>query len=228
MHIHKASGTFILLMTGIVPILAVTGSYLININHTDVSSCNPLLSGCVSISRAARSGPGLLFFKALALPGAAIMAVSWLFIARRITELKLATSRMTHVVLWVGVTGAAFMALYIINLGLDGSFYRFMRRFGVIIFFGFVAINQLLVVRIFWSAKTRLPVAAHKPIYWLTGLVCMDWLVGVGSTGKHLVIKNPERLAQVENIIEWWFALLLTIAFMLLARVLSTMNSADE
>ena len=216
------------LLAGLLPVIAVTTAYLINIYQTELSACMPFWSGCISISRAVRSGPGLFLFKTLALPAAVFIAVSWVYITRWIGSDKLATDRMIKIMLWLGICGAVFMALYVINLGLDGSMYRYMRRFGVSIFFGFTAINQLLLVRVLWPVRSRLPAVTLKPVLLFTFVVSLEWLLGVGSTGKHLVVNNPDILDRLENIIEWWFALLLICAFMLLAWILASIKSADD
>ena len=228
MQTSKVTGTLILFLGGLLPVLAVTAAYLININQTGVSSCIPFFSGCISISRAVRSGPGLLLFNTLMLPAAVMLAVSWVHICNWAREHKLASDRTLRIVLWLGATGTAFMALYIINLGLDGTVYRFMRRFGVSIFFGFTAINHLLLVRMLLPVRSRLSFEARKFATWFVFIVSLEWLVGVVTVGKRLFVSNPEMLDQLESIFEWWFALFLMGAFMLLARLLSSINSAED
>ena len=67
----------ILLLAGLLPILAAHAAYLLNIyagSELDPRYiCQPYLEGCVSISRAARSGPGLLLFKSVMLPCAVLL-----------------------------------------------------------------------------------------------------------------------------------------------------------
>lgn len=228
MRTSKATGVLLLFLTGLLPVFAGTASYLINIHQTDVPSCIPLWSGCISVSRAARSGPGLLLFKTLMLPAAVMLAVSWVYIGNWARHYKLATEKMFRVLVWLGLTGSASLALYVINLGLDGTMYWFMRRFGVSIFFGIGAICQLLLARMLWPARSSLPFTARKPVFWFVFVVSLEWLIGVAVAGKRLVVSDAGLLDKVENIAEWWFALLFLSAFMLLAWLLASTHSADD
>jgi hypothetical protein len=216
------------LFAGLLPALAVCAAYLININQLEISACMPLWSGCTSISRAVRSGAGLILFKSLALPAAALAAMSWFYLSAWVRKCELGSAGMIRAFSWLGVIAAAFMAMYVINLGLDGSVYRFMRRFGITVFFGFTAISQLLLVRLLWPQRNRLPPAIRMPVRWLTLIVSLEWFVGVGGTAKRLVIRDPVIMTRVENVIEWWFALLLAASFLLLAWLLAGSDAAGE
>ena len=68
-QIHLA----VCLAAGLLPIVAVHFAYWLNLQH-GLEGCNPYWDGCLSVSRAVRSGPGLAWFKALSVPMAGLMA----------------------------------------------------------------------------------------------------------------------------------------------------------
>jgi len=55
------------------------------------------------------------------------------------------------------------------------------------------------------------------PIATLAALVGMQWVLGVFSSLKRLVIDDPAMLDRVENVIEWWFAVPMVLAFLAIA-----------
>ena len=222
------ANSLIPLLAGLLLLIATTLAYLVNIAQTEVIPCMPFWSGCVSISRAVRSGPGLVLFKALAIPASVLMAVSWLHMARWASTENPVSATTARIMLWLGICAAAFLAVYVINLGLDGPVYRFMRRFGVNVFFGFTLVSQLLLIRILWPLMPGLSVAARKPVIFFAFVVSLEWLLGVGVTFKRLAVNDPVVLQQLENIGEWWFALLLVGAFILFGWIRAEVNSADN
>ena len=118
--------------------------------------------------------------------------------------------------LWLGIAGALFMALYTVFLGHKGEVYNLLRRFGVTLNLGFTLLAQLLVV---WRLH-RLRVkdgCAPCPAWILrakTGLVTVLLLLGLGSipVSNFIADKDP-----VENAIEWVFCLLMSGFYLLTA-----------
>ena len=75
------------LLAGLVPIAAAHAALGLNLvfpaEGLDAEfRCQPYWDGCVSVSRAVRTGPGLLLFRALMLPTAALVFLTWLLAGR--------------------------------------------------------------------------------------------------------------------------------------------------
>ena len=51
----------------------------------------------------------------------------------------------------------------------------------------------------------------------LTGLVSLQWLMGISSVAKRLLLDDPELMDRIENIIEWWFGLPMSLVFVVVA-----------
>lgn len=207
---------------GLLPIVAVLGAYLINvIAGTGIESrfvCVPYLDGCVSISRAARSGPGLILFKAVMLPCAVLLLLSWHGVRCWLNRLGACSRRRSKTIFWLGATGAVFLVFYVTWLGTEGEWYHWLRRYGVTFYFGGTALAQLILVSVLLPARNRLAAGnVGRPIIALSGLVALQWLLGVFSIAKHALFDNPAVIDRVENLVEWWFALPMALAFVVIA-----------
>lgn len=108
----------------------------LSIRGGHVDACTPLVEGCTSISRAARHGLANHVFRLLVLPCALLVGLHWWLAARRLG------SRWRDVA-WLGGIAALALAVYATFLGTDGEAYRFLRRYGVVCFFGFGYLAQL-------------------------------------------------------------------------------------
>lgn len=182
----------------------------------------PYFEGCVSISRAARSGPGLILFKVLMLPAALLLFATWTAVRRRLLNLYACPTHRAGLIGLLGAATAVFLVMYVLALGNDGDWYRWQRRYGVIIYFGGTALAQLMLVWVLWPQRLcLLSGRLLTPISALTGLVTAQWLLGVFSSVKRLIFNDPAVIDQVENIIEWWYALHMALAFLAIAWILS-------
>jgi hypothetical protein len=214
------------LLCGIVPIAATHGAQLLNLfsaGETLLATyrCMPYSEGCVSISRAVRSGAGLHLFQALMLPTAALLALMWICIPPWLKGLVPGSVIRARNIAASGVIGALFLILYVAALGTEGSWYSWMRRYGVVMYFGLTALAQLLLVRALWPLLSQpLTRPLDGPLRALFALVCMEWLGGVLSVAKRVLLTDPDLIDRVENIIEWWFALALSAAFVALAELM--------
>lgn len=203
---------WIALLCGLLPILAVNLAYGLNLLLTDLPSCLPYAEGCMSISRAVRSGPGLHLFRAVLLPVSMLMVVFWWLAWHWRGHLGLNRGRW---MLILGVTGSLFLILYATFLGTDGGVYRWLRRYGVIGYFAGTAMAQLLLVRALWEAKAHLLGGRlNTPIRWMMGMIFSAWLLGCISPTKRILITDPVLQAGVENVIEWNFALAMSLYFL--------------
>ena len=207
---------------GLLPILAVYLAFLLNVHVgndlEDRFICRPFLDGCVSISRAARSGPGLFWFRLLMLPCVLLLAITWFNVRAWLNEVSPSRERFARAILLLGGLGSLFLALYVVALGSEGDWYRWMRRYGVTVYFGGTALAQLLLVQVLWPQRKRLLQGGlRRPISLVTALVSFQWSLGVLSVAKRLLIDDADLVDRIENIIEWWFALPMSVVFILIA-----------
>ena len=209
-------------LAGLLPVFAVHAAYLINIfcgsELNDQFVCWPYFEGCVSVSRAARSGPGLVLFKAVMLPCVVLLMLTWVNTRSWLNERQLFSPGYARTVMLLGGLGAVFLVLYVTALGSEGEWYRWMRRYGVTIYFGGTALAQLLLVRILWPRRVYLARGRiFQPTILLTAQLCLQWSLGLLTVAKRLLIGNAELADRIENISEWWFALLISTAFITIA-----------
>ena len=181
----------------------------------------PYLDGCVSISRAARSGPGLALFRWLMLPSAALLALCWFDVSAWLRALQAGTAGRSRWIAGLGIAGAAFLVLYVTALGHDTEWYRWQRRYGVIVYFGGTALAQLLLAWVLWPLRSEpLTRSLRRPIACLFALVCLQWTLGVFSSVKRFIFADPDFVDRLENLTEWWFALPMSLAFVVIAWML--------
>lgn len=191
----------------VVPLVAVVGAYSISIYQGSQPGCVPLWEGCTSISRAARYGDALFWFRGFMMPLSMLLVIYWLFQWRWLTDL--AGPRKRHMaVLWLGIVSALALVLYANYLGSSGDFYRFMRRFGVTFYFAFALLAQLISLQSLFSLRDPLPPELRGPLRVQLVLVCIQWLWG--GVSLWLDATQPENEFQWQNIVEWNFALAMT------------------
>lgn len=196
----------------LLPLLAVGGSYLISASAGSVPWCMPLLDGCTSISRAGRYGDAIYLFRATMIPQAIFLIWFWFFAKGWLDLLKGGPSRVARVMCWFGVVGALFLILYVDFLGSSGQMYRFMRRYGVIFYFTFTPLAQMILLNQLYKLQAvmpELPIDRRVLRYQLT-LVVAILLIGIIS----LVMDYGGLKSDASgNIVEWNIALLTTIYF---------------
>ena len=178
----------------------------------------PYLDGCVSISRAARSGPGLLLFKTLMLPAVILLLTCWEYVRQWLLGLGACSSKRAWIIAGLGMTGAIFLVFYVTALGTEGDWYRWQRRYGVTFYFGGTALAQLLLVWVLWPARRQLANGRLlQPIVTLIVLISLQWALGVFSAIKRLIFEEPVFIDRLENVIEWWYALPMATGFIVIA-----------
>jgi hypothetical protein len=206
--------------------VAAHAAYVLNVYAgTDLAAefiCIPYLDGCVSISRAARSGPGLLLFKIVMLCASLLLVLSWKYVRDWLFALRACNERRARVLSVLGTIGALFLVFYVTALGNEDEWYRWQRRYGVVFYFGGTALAQLLLVWVLWPVRDHLAGGrAAGSIVTLTALVTVQWALGVLSSVKRLILDDPELIDRVENIIEWCYALPMAVAFIVIAWMFS-------
>jgi hypothetical protein len=172
----------------------------------------------VSISRAARHGLPNHVFRAIVLPAAVLQALAWLVQARALSSTAQATARRSAVALAVlGVAAGIALVLYGSFLGTEGPVYRWLRRYGTVVYFGGTCLAMLLLGRALQHLHTlgamHFPRRHERMLLALFGAIV---LLGLGNTLAGLWA-DAALQDRVENATEWWGSLGLTLAFVTLA-----------
>jgi hypothetical protein len=191
------------LAAGLVPLAATLMAYAVAMHQGLAPACVPLLEGCTSISRAARHGLPNHLFRALMLPAAVLQAASWLLLALHLRARGVAAARCRALALLGAVAGAA-LVLYGAFLGTEGGIYRLLRQYGTVLYFGFTCICFLL-------AGGALELRAVAAI----GVALV--VLGLANAIVSPTLQEPWR-DRLQNITEWWGALLFVAGFVLLAH----------
>ena len=97
------------------------------------------------------------------------------------------------------------LAVYATFLGTEGDVYRFLRRYGVIVYFGFGYLAQLALMRRA-SASKALPPRLIVAMSWISIAMLM---LGVANVAAGQLATDPATKDRWENIVEWWLGLLM-------------------
>jgi hypothetical protein len=197
------------LLAGLLPLVATVVAYTLSVRLGLVEACNPFIDGCVSISRAARHGLPNHLFRALLLPAAALQALCWLLCGAWLRTLGAAPTRTLRALPWIGPAAAVFLVLYGTFLGTEGEAYRWMRRYGVVLYFGGTCIAMLIV-----SGAARGTALQARHVARALPALCMTLpLLGLANVFAPLLDADDATRSALQNITEWWGALVFTLFF---------------
>lgn len=208
------------LVAGALPLIGTVVAFQLAVAQGQFPACNPLLDGCVSISRAARYDLPNHLFRALLLPAAALQGIVWLLAAAWVVRLGAPRDRLLRLLPWVGLTAAAFLVLYGTFLGTEGHGYRLMRRYGVFVYFGFTCISMLIVAGAVQQASRLdgpLRGALRRVAVVLFALTAALPLLGIAHVLSPLVLDSEAARDAFGNVTEWWGGAIFTAFFFLLA-----------
>lgn len=204
------------LIAGMLMVVASVSAWWISVAHEYIPYCNPFLDGCVSISRAARHGLGNHVFRALMLPSATIQGATWLLCAAWLARSG-ATGRSLRWLPWLGVVAAIFLVVYGTFLGTEGGMYRWLRRYGTVVYFGFTYVCILIatghVRRLVSSGLLAVPARMDTMLLILVGLTM---LVAIAHIFVAPMLEEHLK-DRVENAVEWAIGLSFTLFFIALA-----------
>jgi len=208
------------LIGGLLPAAAALLALWLSISLGLAPPCNPFLDGCVSISRAARHDLPNHLFRALVLPAAVLQGITWLLCAAWLRALHSEAHRLLRVLPWLGVLACVFLVLYGTFLGTDGQAYRWMRRYGVIFYFGFTFICMLIASGALWrlarSGALALPARLERA---LVALCAATLAVGLAQVLVPPLLDSADLKYRLENALEWYAALAFTLFFVALAWI---------
>ena len=186
-----------LLLVSIIPFIAIHLSFILSVQNEYLSLCNPYIDGCYSISRAARQPSSIIIFKVLMLISALFLFFLWP---------RLFKPNYNKLLILIGRLGSLFLIAYIVALGEEGFFYEIMRRFGVFIFYIFTLISQWVFT---FSTQMRIRRFFLKN-FLINIIVFLQFLAFLLAIPFFIFFKN---YGYIENIIEWWITLLITLWF---------------
>jgi hypothetical protein len=170
-----------------------------------IQPCVPLIEGCTSISRAARHGLGNHLFRLLVLPCALLVGLHWWLASLRL-------GRGWRDIAWLGGIAALALAVYATFLGTDGETYRFLRRYGVVCFFGFGYLAQLR----FLHGLARTATAPRAGIVRaMVAVSALMLLLGVANVAATALVGDEVLKDRVENALEWQLGWLLAAWYLL-------------
>lgn len=204
------------LVTGLMPIVAIHIALLVAIESAVIPACFPYFDGCASISATGRYEPASFIFKPAMMSEWTLLIFYWLFNVAWIRSLAHEAGRPAKTGTWIavfGCAGAVSLILYVTFLGTQAPFYEFMRRFGVYLYFLFSVIAQIMLARHTISLSRALQLTAVSRIGKAQlVLALIPFALGALNTMLKATLENPDP---AENIIEWIFALLMHVYFLL-------------
>ncbi len=196
----------------LLPLLAANGAYLLSAYEGLIPWCIPYVDGCTSISRAARSGNSIFLFRASMIVYSVLLILFWIYSRHWLNLLVGHTTKIAHIIFWLGLAGMISLIIYIDFLGTTGEVNRFMRRHGVMIYFTLTPLAQLLMLNQHYNILSKMPGASinQKALKYQLVILILMLIIGVISI---LINVTGNKTDETENIVEWNFSLLLTLYF---------------
>ncbi len=204
------------LLAALLPLVATAVAYALSIRLGLVPSCNPFVDGCVSISRAARHDLPNILFRALLLPAAVLQAGCWLLCPAWLRTLGVPPDHRQRTLPALGVAAGLVLVTYGTFLGTEGEGYRWMRRYGVVFYFGLTCIGMLIVSDQMRRRLQQRRAERHLTRALLT-LCAMLPLLGLAHVLLPLWWTTPTAKDALENVTEWWAGAIFTAYFAVLA-----------
>lgn len=205
------------LLAGALPAAAAALALGISVAQDLVPACNPFVDGCVSVSRAARHGTANLVFRALVLPAAMLQCLTWIACARWLRGLGPAGPALRWLP-WLGAAAAAFLALYATFLGSEGDAYRWMRRHGIVGYFGGTFLCMLVtggsLRRLAAAGAARIPPGFGTALLVLLGITLA---MGLANVFLPPLVRDEGFKNRLENVMEWNAGAAYTLFFLALA-----------
>jgi Frag1/DRAM/Sfk1 family len=193
------------LLTGLLPILAIHTTYLVSASEGYVPWCFPYIDSCTSISATGRHGSAYFIFKATMIPAVALQITYWALTCR---WLKTLGDRLTpaRTIMSVGIVAAIFLAIYTAALGAAGDEFRLQRRIGIIVYFAFTFLAQLLLTWRIGLLQRNEPSRAV-----LVAICCFLLATGLLTL---LLDASIDNYAEYEDAFEWILALAIQVFFL--------------
>ncbi len=191
------------LLAAFLPLIGINIAYWIGASNDVLPTCIPYLDGCTSISSTGRYPPGDRLFRAILLPQAAILTITWYFSVLWLNTLQPQVKRGTPILV-AGVIGAVALVLYVSYLASNDPFYEIMKTYGIYFYFGGTALAQLLLSLSLERSSLQ------RAMVWVT---VTPWVLGILNFAQKAILGS---LNSNENRIEWIASLLMQIWFVML------------
>ena len=204
--------TLALILT-ILPFLTSNAVYLLSAYEGFIPWCIPYIEGCTTISQAARSGNSIFIYRASMIAYGILLIWFWIYAQHWLNLLYGHTTKVARIILWLGIIGAIFLIIYIDFLGTTGEVNRFMRRYGIMIFFTFTPLAQLLLLKQHYKILPSISAGTIKPAALKFQLIVLLLMLMIGILSTLLDVSH-NKTYQSENIVEWNFSLLLNMYFL--------------
>lgn len=196
---------FLALLLALLPTLAIHLNYLLAASEGSVPWCVPYWESCTSISATGRNGLAYYFFKATMLPVAGLYWLYWLAAQRTLSDF----GYQGKAIATLGTIAVIALVTYVLALGAVGDSFQLTRRIGIIFYFTFTYLCQLLIL---WQLN-RLSIADPSRNMQLV-LLLLILLIGLLTVVLDLVMSD---YGAIEDAFEWVIALLLHSNFLLAA-----------
>ena len=191
------------LVAALAPIIGINIAYWIGVDHGNLPSCIPYLDGCTSISATGRYPPGDRLFRAVMLPQAAFLALTWHFAVLWLKSIQ-PNTRAPSTILTAGLIGALALIIYVSYLASHDPFYEIMRRYGIYLYFVGTVVAQIALTVAMRPSRLRNVMGS---------LLVMPFALGIYNFIQKALVENPDNM---ENRIEWIVSLLMQLWFVAL------------
>jgi len=206
--------TLALIIT-LLPFIITNTVYVVSAYEGYISWCIPNIDGCVSISKAARNGSSLFIFRAVMIAYGILLIWFWIYVRQWLRDLYGKSTAVDSIILWLGITGALSLIVYVDFLGTTGAFNRFMRQFGILFYFICIPLAQILLLRQHYRILPSLSKGIINPKFLHFQLIIVLFMLVIGMISgamEMMYIKTDES----ENIAEWNLALLMQLYFLVM------------
>lgn len=200
------------LLIALLPLLANNAVYLLSAQQGYVPWCIPYIDGCTTISQAARSGDSIYVYRAVMMVCAVLQIWFWSYAKAWLDLLHGGPSRLARIIMWLGIVAALFLVVYIDFLGTSGEVNRFMRRYGILIFFTFTPLAQLLMLKMHYELLTSQQAVLLRTGWLRCQLVILGLMLMIGIASIVINLTGNKTYVS-ENIVEWNFSILLSLYY---------------
>jgi hypothetical protein len=196
----------------VLPLIVANVVYLLSAYEGNVPWCNPYFDGCTTISQAARSGNSIYIYRPTMFAYCVLLIWFWVYTRKWLILVLGEVTKLSSTIMWLGIIGALFLMVYVDFLGTTGEVNRFMRRYGIMVYFTFTPLAQVLLLKLHYKAlSTATSVTLKRPVlqFQLYVLLIMS-IIGIAS-----IILDVAQLKTYQNgnIVEWTFGFLLNMYF---------------
>jgi hypothetical protein len=196
------------LACALIPAGAIGCAWWLSVRAGHIPDCIPHLEGCTSISRAARHGTGNVVFKVAMIPCAFLQGWLWVVAGRWLRARHPAPGAGSSLAA-LGVVAGIALALYATFLGTDGAIYQWLRRFGIVFYFGSTYLAMIAFTQRLIELRLERPVARL-----MLALCSVLLALGLANVAARGLVADPALKDRIEDMLEWHLATLL-VAWML-------------